>query len=69
MTPDTKSIIERTAESLPAKFAAEAERLASCGGFDPDRDAVCTLIRVALENIAQLYDRGSSRAYRNLSKF
>lgn len=66
---ETTSILSKTAAQLPARFLEEAQHLLKSNKYDPNTDAVCTLIRVALERVAQLYDRGDSRTYRNLTKF
>jgi len=66
---NTRAILAKTSQTLQMKFYDEALRLAHSGAYDEDTDAICTLIRVALENIAMQYDKGSSRTYKNLTKF
>lgn len=68
MNEEIRQILAKTSGTLQMKFYNEALRLAHSGAYNEDEDAVCTLIRVALENVANLYDRGNSRTYKNLSR-
>jgi hypothetical protein len=66
---DFKDIELKTVEYVSGKFKEEYIRLLKSGGFDKETDSVSTLIRVALENVASMYDYGNSKSYRNLKRF
>lgn len=71
MENELSALIDRTADSLSAKFKDEVKRILSSGAVDPSSISRGLLFGVALENIADAYLRGSRKTseYRNLIRF
>lgn len=71
MENELSTLIDKTADSLSAKFKDEVKRLLNSGAVDPSTISRGLLFGVALENLADTYLRGSrwNSEYRNLIRF
>lgn len=68
MNTDRTETLHKRADELNAQLHAEIDRLLNCGAVD-DSTGLNVILRVALENLAERYDRGTSRDYKNLKRF
>lgn len=68
MDEDRTETLHKRADELSAQLHNEIDRLLNCGAVD-DSTGLNAILRVALENLAERYDRGTSCDYKNLKKF
>lgn len=69
ISPEQRKILSDRANRIGAEFYHEALRLANSGAWSPMEDSISILIRVAIENLSERFDKGNIKVYRNLKRF